>query len=438
MFQTFKNAWKIEDLRKKILFTLFILLIFRLGAAMVVPFIDAAVLQQEMASTANSIFPFFDLMTGGSFSSATLFALGVTPYINASIIIQLLQVVIPALERWSKEGEEGRRKANLVTRYTSIGISLALSFVYYLLVQRSGALVYTEGFAKWFSMAVIMLSFTAGAVLLMWLGEQIDSKGIGNGISLLIFTGIVSNLATAIRQIIGYFSYAKAGLTWLYIAVPIIVLLFAAMFVLIIVVSAAERRIPVQYAKRVVGRKMYGGQSSNIPIKVNMTGVLPVIFASAFLSVPGTIQSMFDIKSNFWNTFLGWFSTSNWGYAILYALLILAFNYFYVAVQYNPVEIANNLRKNAGSIPGIRPGKPTSDFIARVVSKVTLIGGIFLILVATLPIVITKLTTTEVLTTGVNISLGGTSILILVGVALEITNTLESYMLMRHHKGFLE
>ena len=272
-------------------------------------------------------------------------------------------------------------------------------------MQRSGALVYTEGFAKWFSMAVIMLSFTAGAVLLMWLGEQIDSKGIGNGISLLIFTGIVSNLATAIRQIIGYFSYAKAGLTWLYIAVPIIVLLFAAMFVLIIVVSAAERRIPVQYAKRVVGRKMYGGQSSNIPLKVNMTGVLPVIFASAFLSVPGTIQSMFDIKSNFWNTFLGWFSTSNWGYAILYALLILAFNYFYVAVQYNPVEIANNLRKNAGSIPGIRPGKPTSDFIARVVSKVTLIGGIFLILV---------------------------------GVALEITNTLESYMLMRHHKGFLE
>ena len=265
MFQTFRNAWKIEDLRKKILFTLFILLIYRLGAAIVVPFIDAGTLQAQAQNSA-SIIPFFDLMTGGSFSNATLFALGVTPYINASIIIQLLQVVIPALERWTKEGEEGRRKANLVTRYTSIGISLALSCMYYIYVNSQGGLMYTEGFGKWYAFAVIVMAFTAGAVLTMWLGEQIDAKGIGNGISLLIFIGIVSNLANAIRQIIGYFSYAKEGLTWLYVAVPIIVLLFAAMFVLIVVVSAAERRIPVQYAKRVVGRKMYGGQASNIPI----------------------------------------------------------------------------------------------------------------------------------------------------------------------------
>ena len=441
MFQTFKNAWKIDDLRKKILFTILILVIFRFGAAVVVPFINGEVLQASL-TTDGTIFGFFNLMTGGSFTNATLFALGVTPYINASIIIQLLQVVIPALERWAKEGEEGRRKVNLVTRYTSIGISLVLSYVYYLMVSRQGALFYTEGFAKHFSAAVIICSFTAGSVLLMWLGEQIDVKGIGNGISLIIFAGILSNLATVFPQIVTYFkvaagSYTDAsGVTYAaqpayYVLVPLIILMFAAMFVLIVVVTSAERRIPVQYAKRVVGRKMYGGQSSNIPIKVNMTGVLPVIFASAFLSLPGTIKDFFGINTGFWGTVLGWFNTNNWGYAIVYALLILGFNFFYVAVQYNPVQIANDLRKNSGTIPGIRPGRPTSEFIARVVSKITLVGGIFLVLVATLPIVVTKLT-------GIQISLGGTSVLILVGVALEISNTLESYMLMRHHKGFLE
>ncbi len=440
MFQTFKNAWKIDDLRKKILFTALIIVIFRFGAAVVVPFINGEVLQASL-NTEGTVFGFFNLMTGGSFSNATLFALGVTPYINASIIIQLLQVVIPALERWSKEGEEGRRKANLVTRYTSIGISLLLSFIYYLMVSRQSALYYTEGFAKYFSAAVIICSFTAGSVLLMWLGEQIDSKGIGNGISLIIFAGILSNLANVFPQIVTYFkiaagSYSYNGVSYpaqpaYFVLVPLIVLMFAAMFVLIVVVTSAERRIPVQYAKRVVGRKMYGGQATNIPIKVNMTGVLPVIFASAFMSLPGTIKDFFAINSGFWGTFLGWFNTNNWGYALLYALLILGFNFFYVAVQYNPVQIANDLRKNSGTIPGIRPGKPTSDFIARVVSKITLIGGFFLILVAILPIIVTKLT-------GIQISLGGTSVLILVGVALEISNTLESYMLMRHHKGFLE
>ncbi|MEG1268158.1 MAG: preprotein translocase subunit SecY [Oscillospiraceae bacterium] len=440
MFQTFKNAWKIDDLRKKIIFTLFILVIFRFGAAIVVPFINGATLQATM-NTEGTIFGFFNMMTGGSFSNATLFALGVTPYINASIIIQLLQVVIPALERWSKEGEEGRRKANLLTRYSSIAISLVLSYVYYLLVKRQGALIYTEGFPGIFSAIVIIASFTAGAVLLMWLGEQIDVKGIGNGISLIIFAGILSNLATVFPQLISYFKQAAGTLEQggallparpaNYVLLPLILLMFAAMFVLVIVVTAAERRIPVQYAKRVVGRKMYGGQSTNIPIKVNMTGVLPVIFASAFLSVPGTIKDFFGITTGFWGTFLGWFSTNNWGYAVVYAVLIMGFNFFYVAVQYNPVSIANDLRKNSGTIPGIRPGKPTSDFIARVVTKITLIGGIFLVLVATLPIIVTQLT-------HIQIALGGTSVLILVGVALEISNTLESYMLMRHHKGFLE
>ncbi len=447
MFQTFRNAWKIDDLRKKIIFTLMILLIFRLGAAIVVPFIDATALSAGL-SAEGTIYNFFDLMTGGSFSNATLFALGVTPYINASIIIQLLQIVIPALERWSKEGEEGRNKINKVTRYSAIGISLLLSFVYYLLVKNQGALLYTEGFEGVFSAIVIVMSFTAGTVLLMWLGEQIDSKGIGNGISLIIFTGIIAGLINAFAQIVTYFKVASGtyvqGETTLpaqpiyYVLVPLIILMFAGMFLLIITVNAAERRIPVQYAKRVVGRKMYGGQSTNIPIKVNMTGVLPVIFASAFLSVPGTIKDFFGINTGFWGTFLGWFKTSGWGYAILYALLILGFNYFYTAVQYNPVEIANNLRKNSGTIPGIRPGKPTSDFIAKVVSKITFIGGVFLILVATLPIIITNITAGILGGQGINISLGGTSVLIIVGVALEISNTLESYMLMRHHKGFLE
>lgn len=443
MFQTFKNAWKIEELRKKILYTLLIIVIFRLGAAMPSPFVDAVALSSNM-NTESTIFGFFDLLTGNSFSSATLFALGPTPYINASIIIQLLQVVIPALERWSKEGEEGRRKMNKLTRYVTIGLSLMLSFVYYIMLRNNGALMYTEGFAMWFSAIVIIAGLTAGAILVMWLAEQIDAKGIGNGMSLMIFVGIVSGFTNAIQQVIVYFQLAAgtyvtnpvtgataAAQPWYYVAVPVIILMFAAMFVLIVTTHSAERRIPVQYAKRVVGRKMYGGQSTNIPIKVNMTGVLPVIFASAFLSLPGTILEFFNIQKPFWRSFLGFFSPDNWGYAILYALLILGFNFFYVTVQYNPVQMANDLRKNSGMIPGIRPGKPTADFISKVISKITFIGGIFLILVATLPIVISILT-------GINIALGGTSILIVVGVALEISNTLESYMLMRHHKGFLE
>lgn len=438
MFQTLRNAWKIEDLRKKILYTLLILFIFRLGAAIPGPFIDAQVLQNSMQTTDAA--GFYNLLTGGAFSQATLFALSVTPYINASIIVNLLQVVIPSLERLSKEGEEGRKKISKITRYVAVGLAIVLSIVYFLLLRRNGALVYTEGFSFWFSAVVIILSFTAGAVLLMWLGEQIDSKGIGSGVSLLIFTGIVSNLSTAVFQIVTYFQVASGNYVdpstggyveaqpWYYVAIPAIILLFAAMFVFIIVMTSAERRIPVQYAKRVVGRKMYGGQSYHIPIKVNMTGVLPVIFASAILSVPSTIKDFFGITNKFWSTFLGWFSTDNWGYAILYALLIIAFNFFYVTVQYNPVQMANDIRKNSGTIPGIRPGKPTSDFIQRVISKITFIGGIFLVIVATLPIIITKLT-------GINIALGGTSVLIIVGVSLEVVNTIESYMLMRHHKG---
>ncbi len=428
MFQTFRNAWKIEDLRKRILFTLLILVVFRLGSAIPVPFVDAKALQAQLTSS-GTIFGFFDLMSGGGFTDATLFALGVSPYINSSIIIQLLQVVFPSLERLSQEGEEGRQKLNRITRWTAVGLSVLLAVMYWLLAKRTDALVYTEGFASVYSAIVVIATFAAGAMVLLWLGEQIDSKGIGNGVSLLIFTGIVSNMSRMIEMMVYYFQAAKTYPMY-YALLPFVAILFVAMFVTIVATNAAERRIQVMYAKRVVGRKMYGGQNSYIPIKVNLSGVMPVIFASSLLSIPATIKDMFNIGGN-WGTFLGWFGTSSWGYAALYALLIIAFNYFYVAIQYNPVQIANDLRKNSGTIPGIRPGQPTSQFISRVISKITIIGALFLVLIAVLPIVITKLT-------GIQIALGGTSILILVGVALEISQTLESYMLMRHHKGFLD
>ena len=437
MFQTFKNAWKIDDLRKRILFTLFILFIFRLGAAIVVPFIDGRAIKEALGSNPDTIFAFFDMMTGGGFSSSTIFALSIQPYINASIIINLLQVAIPALERMSREGEEGQTKINKITRYSTVGLGLMLAIVYYMLVKRNNALVYTSGFEGMFAAVVIVLSFTGGAVLVMWLGEQIDASGIGSGISLLIFTGIVCNLVNIAPQIIAYFRAAAGKIEGampqpiLFFLVPLIMAMFFAMLVFIVVMTSAERRIPVQYAKRVVGRKLYGGQSTHIPIKVNMTGVLPVIFASSLLSVPATIRDFFSIDTGFWASFLGFFSTNNWGYAAFYAVLIIAFNYFYVTVQYQPMQMANDMRKNSGTIPGIRPGKPTADFIQRVISKITFIGAIFLVIVATTPIIIDR-------ATGIKIALGGTSVLILVGVALEVSNTLESYMLMRHHKGFLE
>ena len=454
MFQTFRNAWKIKDLRKKILITFFIIAIFCFGRAMPAPFVDAETISKNIQSEdAPASFEILNLMTGGGFSQATLFALGATPYINASIIVQLLQVVIPALERWAKEGEEGRKKINALTKVVSVILSIGLSIVYFLLLRNNNALQYpfpgTKGdassdalFSAWFTCIVIVATYTGGAMIIMWLADQIDGSGIGSGMSLIIFCGIISGFAQTFFQIGSYFQMAAGcfvdnyGATsearpWLWVTMPVIILLFIGMFLLIIVTNAAERRIPVQYAKRVVGRKMYGGQNTNIPIKVNMTGVLPVIFASSFLSLPSTIQDFFGISSGFWSTFLGWFNPQNWGYAVIYALLIVAFNYFYVTVQYNPVQMANDLRKNSGMIPGIRPGQPTSLFISRVISKITFIGGIFLVIIATLPIVVTKVT-------GINIALGGTSLLIVVGVALEVSNTLESYMLMRHHKGFLE
>ncbi len=439
MFETFRNAWKIEDLRKRLLYTLFVIVIFRLGCAIPVPFIAPAALQGWIAGQSGSMLGYIDMLTGGSFSRATLFALSVTPYINASIIIQLLTVAIPSLERLAKEGEDGRKKITRITRYVGAGIALALGIGYYFLLRGQNALVYGHSapmFAQIFSAIVVVLAFTAGSMLIQWLGEQIDVKGIGNGISILIFAGIISRWTSIFTTVKTWLGLAAGGEVKYYFLIPLFVVLAIAVVVFVVILNAAERRIPVMYAKRVVGRKMYGGQNTHIPIKVNMSGVMPIIFASALASIPGTIGGFFPNLYNpadhpFASRFLGVFRTTGWVYAVIYLLLIIAFNYFYVAMQYNPVEIANNLRTNSGTVPGYRPGKPTSDFISKVLGKITFIGALFLGVVAVLPIVLGAVT-------GVNISLGGTSLLIVVGVALDTSRSLESYMLMRHHKGFLE
>ena len=431
MFDTFRNAWKIPELRKKLLFTLLVIVIFRIGCVITVPYINPEALQLFAGGTGNML-DYLNMMSGGALSQCAIFALGVTPYINASIIIQLLTVAIPALERLSKEGEEGRRKLTRITRYTGAGIALVMSVGYYLVLRSyTGVLAYTTGWESIFSAVVIVFSFTGGAQLLTWMGEQIDFKGIGNGISLLIFAGIVSRWGNVITTARTMITNAMNGEIKYFILIPVILVLALAAIVFVVILTNSERRIPVQYAKRVVGRKMYGGQSSHIPLKVNMSGVMPIIFASALLSIPGTIASFIQTDSPIWQGFFSVFNYNSLLYAVLYLLLILAFNYFYVAIQSNPVEIANNLRKNNGAIPGIRPGKPTSDFITKCLSKITFVGAIFLGVIAVMPIILGNVA-------GMNIQLGGTSLLIVVGVALDTGRSMESYMLMRHHKGFLE
>lgn len=432
MLQTFKNAWKIEDLRKKLIYTAMILIIYRLGCAIAVPFILPEALKTMISAGDGNMLGYLNMISGGAFANATLFALGVIPYINSSIIITLLTVAIPYLENLSKEGEEGRRKIAKITRYVSVGVAFILAFGYWYVLKTKGALMYSTGMTGFFAGVVIIGTFVAGSLLLMWMGEQIDKKGIGNGVSLIIFTGIISRMSSTISLFVDMISQAvKNGKTRNFFLVPLFIVFIIAVVAFDVVLNNAERRIPVQYAKRVVGRKMMGGQSTYLPIKVNMSGVMPVIFASALVSIPGTIRSFFNIESAFWNKLFNVFNYNGFIYAITYLLLIIAFNYFYVTMQYNPVEIANNLRKNNGVIPGFRPGKQTQDFIAKVLSKITFIGALFLGVVAILPIVMGNIT-------GTGIQMGGTSILIVVGVALETAQQLESQMVARHHKGFLE
>ncbi len=438
MFKTVANAWKVPEFRKKILFTLFIIVIFRIGSVIPVPFLDTAALSELMNESAadGTALGYLNMLSGGAFASATLFALSITPYINASIIMNLLSVAIKPLERLSREGEQGRKKLNMITRLVTVGIALISGTGYYFYLRNSSITLYNSGAGQWFSAIVIILSFTAGAALLMWLGEQINKKGIGNGISIILFAGIVARMPTIINYLIAYFKEAleyPSIFGRYFILVPVFVLIFFGLVWLICFMNDSERRIPVQYAKRVVGRRQYGGQSTHIPIKIGATGVMPVIFASSLLSIPSTIQAFVgDKATGFWKGFLDAFSSSGWLYCIIYAALIILFAFFYMAIQYNPMEMANNLKQNHGTIPGIRPGRPTSDYIAKILSKLTLIGAIFLAAIALIPVVYGAATGMG------NLGLSGTSIIILVGVALETVKSLESQMMMRSYKGFLD
>ena len=443
MIDTIRNAWKIPELRKKILFTVFALLIFRLGSVVPVPFINSDLLSNTLNSM-GGIFSLLGTMNGTAFSMAAVFALGVQPYINSSIIIQLLTVAIPALERLQRDGgEEGRKKIAAITRYVTVAIALFQGFGYYTLIRTTndGALLDTAGLPGWWAAIVIILCFTAGSAFVMWLGEQITEFGIGNGISIILFAGILSQvpsmvatLYTGIRNNLdGVTGEGVFNLPWW--GAILIVIGMLAIVVLIVFIQNSERRIPVQYAKRVVGRKMYGGQSSHIPLKVNMSGVMPIIFAQAIASLPATIGMFVPAaqqEGTGWYTFLQIFNTTSVIYIVVYFLLIIGFSYFYSTMQFNPVEVANNLKKNGGFIPGFRPGKPTADFIHKVLGKITMFGALYLAIIAIAPII------TGAVIGQSNLAIGGTSIIIVVGVALETTKALEAQMLMRHYKGFLE
>jgi len=452
MLQTIINAFKIADLRKKMIFTALIVLIFRIGSAIPVPFTDIGEAGIIDASSEATFMNYLTMMTGEAFNYGTIFAMSITPYINSSIIMQLLAVAIPALERLQKEGEEGRKKIASITRFVTIALGLLQSTAYYFYLRSGGTTAPTflttdangalyTGFAAVLQAIVIILCLTAGTALIMWLGEQINDKGIGNGISIILFAGIVSRIPTLLTQII---SYMDQGGPYFALS-PIVLVILVAMIAFIVWMDNAERRVPVQYAKRVVGRKMYGGQSTHIPIKVNMSGVMPVIFASSILSLPPTIEMFIGSKieaDSGWSKFFDIFSQTHWAYAIIYFILIIAFAYFYASIQYNPIEMSKNIRDNGGSIPGIRPGEPTSRYIGKILHRITLLGALLLSVVALFPIIFSQITSFILekvgYSTGMNISLGGTSIIILVGVALETVKQLESQMMMRHYKGFLD
>lgn len=425
MLQTLRNAWKIPELRKKLIFTMFILLIYRLGNVIPVPYIDTATLASYFDSVlSTTILGLYNAMSGSAFSQATVFALSIQPYINASIIIQLLTIAIPSLERMAKEGgEEGQKKIAKITRYTTVALGLLMGWAYYMMLTNYESsyglsIVTQKGFLPGL---VIVLTFTAGSALVMWLGEQITEFGIGNGISMILFANIISGIPGMLNVLF--------HMAWWQILV--IIAGVAALVLFIIFINDAERRIPIQYAKRVVGRKVYGGQNTNLPIKVSMAGVMPIIFAQSICSLPATICAFTGRTSGWWYTHV-WSSTS-WTYAIVYFLMIFFFSWFYSTIQYDPVEISNNLKKNGGFIPGFRPGKPTAEFIQKVINKIVVFGAVYLSIVALLPIIAGNLME------GVrNLAIGGTSVIIIVGVALETVKALEAQMLMRHYKGFLD
>lgn len=429
MIQTIRKAWGIPELRKKIIFTLLILLIYRVGNAIPVPYVNVALLGQYLDQMSTTVLGLYNVMSGGAFADATVFALSIQPYINAQIIIQLLTVAIPSLERLAKDsGEEGRKKIQSITRYSTVAIALLQGFGYYMLMKNYGLLSISDP-TIWNALVIIM-SFVAGSSFVMWMGEQVTEFGIGNGISIILFAGILSRVPYMISSAVAFGK--KASINWLYDALLAVAIL--ALFVFIVFINDAERKIPVQYAKRQVGRKMYGGQNTTLPMKVNMSGVLPIIFAQSIASLPATIAAFMKAptEGTFAYNFLQAIDTKSILYMIVYFLMIIGFSYFYSTIQFNPVEIANNLKKQGGFIPGFRPGKPTIDFIKKVLNKVTLFGAIYLGIVAICPLILGKIVNNN------HLAIGGTSVIIIVGVALETVQALESQMLMRQYKGFLE
>ena len=438
MFETMRNAWKTPELRKKLLYTLLIIVIFRLGCAIPVPFLDPNALSNIVQD--GNIFGYLDMLSGGALSKGTVFALSIQPYINASIIVQLLTYALPPLENLQKEGEEGRKKIQKITGYVALAISLVMSYAYYLTMRKMGAVDYTSGFEGVFAAIVIMAVFTAGSNLIVFLGNLVNENGIGNGISIILFAGIVARCPSDVKDMV---ELAISDPNKYVFPVIFVLLIYVVMIGFIVLMNEAERRIPIQYAKRVVGRKMYGGQSTNIPIKVAAGGVMPIIFASSIMAFPATIVRLVS-GGNMPTAGLGYYIlgclsagyASAWWtslvYAILYALLILFFTYFYSSIQFNPIELANNMKKSGGYIPGIRPGKPTSDYIGKISSRLNLVGAFFLAIIAILPVIVGAIFNVTAL------QIGGTSLLIMEGVALETVRQIESQMTMRHYKGFLE
>ena len=425
MFKTLRNAWKIADLRKKIMFTLVMLLLYRIGNVVPVPYIDSHALAEYFQGTlSQTILGLYNAMSGSAFSQATVFALAIQPYINASIIVQLLTIAIPALERMAKEeGEEGKKKIEKITRITTVALGLLMGWAYYMMLKNQAGILTQNNFM---TALVIILTFAAGSSVVMWMGEQITAYGIGNGISMILFANIISGIPSGVNNMS---SLITTELWW---QVVVALVGIVALVVFIVFVNDAERRIPVQYAKRVVGRKMYGGQSTNLPIKVSMSGVMPVIFAQSICSLPATICAFINVgEGNWWYDHV--FSATSWTYIVIYFLMIFFFSWFYASIQYDPVEIANNMKKNGGFIPGFRPGKPTADFIKKVINKIIIFGAVYLGIVALLPILAGKF-----MASMQYIAIGGTSVIIVVGVALETVKALEAQMLMRHYKGFLD
>ena len=429
MFTTLRNAWKIPELRKKLLFVLLILLIYRIGNAVPVPYVNVELLNEYFnANLSDTVLGLLNAMSGSALSRATVLALSIQPYINASIIIQLLTVAIPALERLSKEGgEEGREKINRITRYTTVGLGVILGMSYYFMLRNSDPSMLTTT-KIWPYMFVIILAFTAGSAFVMWLGEQITEFGIGNGISMILFANIISRIPSGVSTI---FTNVVADPAHTWYKYLLMLLGMLALIILIVFIDNSERRLPVQYAKRVVGRKVYGGQNTYLPIKVNMSGVLPIIFAQSIASLPATIHTFVNGNRGGW-WYNNVFSTNSTVYAICYFLLIIFFSYFYATIQYNPVEIANNMKRNGGFIPGFRPGRPTSDFIGKTINKIVIFGALYLAVVALLPIITGNIFKIN------SLSIGGTSVIIVVGVAIETMAAIEAQMMMRHYKGFLE